>query len=96
MVNDGLITERRNDGLEIDRKGENVTSLEGDFDGISSLFRVFITLKFVDDMFSKTIRFSIFDTKIFNRRKKLLENLEISSNTFEVHLRQDAKIFNDY
>lgn len=88
MVNDGLITERRNDGLEIDRKGENVTSLEGDFDGISSLFRVFITLKF--DVFSKTIRFSIFDTKIFNRRKKLLENLEISSNTFEVHL------FNDY
>lgn len=51
MVNDGLITERRNDGLEIDRKGENVTSLEGDFDGISSLFRVFITLKFADDVF---------------------------------------------
>lgn len=51
MVNDGLITERRNDGLEIDRKGENVTSLEGDFDGISSLFRVLITLKFADDVF---------------------------------------------
>lgn len=51
MVNDGLITERRNDGLEIDRKGENVTQLEGDFDGISSLFRVFITLKFADDVF---------------------------------------------
>lgn len=46
MVNDGLITERRNDGLEIDRKGEYVISLEDvrDFDGISFLFRVFVTL----------------------------------------------------